>query len=157
MGSSAQPSTLTKWQKCLHILPPSSRPAEASQKFQWMVSPQSNSYQYLSLNATLTMHGSCKEGSWAIKRPASVRRLLRRAEDFGMASLRKTVHRTSVSGRLARLSIPSFNEWKEASTTPSYLYLLQAKTKSEIVSDGIWKSWRCFRRLDTTPLGPPSA
>jgi hypothetical protein len=73
------------------------RPTEACSDTQGLVSFQSN-LDNLSLSvSTLIVHGSCKEGSWVIESSASVRRLLRRVEDFGMDSLRKMVHRTSAS------------------------------------------------------------
>jgi hypothetical protein len=85
-------------------------PTEACSETQGLVSFQSN-LDSLSLSvSTLIVHGSCKEGSWVIESSASVHKLLHQVEDFGMASLRKMVHKTSASGRLARPSIPSLNE-----------------------------------------------
>ena len=123
VGSSALPSMLAKYNNWVYILR-KNHLTEAHPVIQGSVSFQSNSYWNPSSSATLTAHGSCKEGSRAIKCWANVRRILCRVEDFSMAPLRKSIHRTSLGRRLARPSIPSLNEWKEVSNTRSYRHLL---------------------------------
>ena len=105
VGSSALPSMLTKYNNWVYILR-KFHLTKAHPVIQGLVSFQSNSYWNPSSSTTLTAHGSCKEGSWAIKCWANVRRLLCRVEDFGMASLKNWVHRTFSSEPLARPSIP---------------------------------------------------
>jgi len=139
IGSFAQPSILTKYKNWVYILR-KIHLTEACPVTQSLVSLQSNSYWYISLSATLTTHGSCKESNWAIKCWASMHKLLCWIEDFGKVSLKKSMHRTSTSKRLSRPSIPSLNEWKEVSTTRSCHHLLQARNSMKIGSDGAWRS-----------------
>ena len=116
-----------------------------------VTSLQSNSYWCLLLSAILTTHGSCKESSWAIKCRASMRRHLCWIEVFGMASLRKWIHKTSSGRRLTRTSIPLLNEWEEVSTTRACRHLLQARNSKEIRSDGVWRSRWSPLQLNSAP------